>query len=195
MASINFRYLGSTATEYGDLGAETNHRTQAGWKNWKKLRGALCDRRTGVKPKGKAHRTATVARPATMHGTETRATKTTEEKKMDVAEMRTLRWMCGATRRDKTRNEVTRGTTGARKLSDEIQESRQRWHGHATRRDEQHTGRRAMEMLAQGTRRRGRPKQRWVDCTKDDPRSKGPTGDEVRDRGRWRKPTRNTDPI
>ena len=39
----NFNYLGSTVAENGDLDREITHRIQAGWKNWKKLSGVLCD--------------------------------------------------------------------------------------------------------------------------------------------------------
>ncbi|XP_068219278.1 uncharacterized protein [Palaemon carinicauda] len=102
-----------------------------------------------------------------------------------------------------------RGTTGVRELSDKIKESRLRWYGHVMRRDEQYIGRRVMEMEV--PRRRRKPKQRWMDCIKDDLRSKGLTGDEVNvndggsprdqkagdevwDRGRWRKLARNIDP-
>ncbi|XP_068223280.1 cuticle protein AM1199-like [Palaemon carinicauda] len=60
--------------------------------------------------------------------------------------MRMLRWMCGVTRRDKIRNEVIRGTTGVRELSEGIQKIKLRWYGHVMRRDEQYIGRRVMEM-------------------------------------------------
>ncbi|XP_068221421.1 uncharacterized protein [Palaemon carinicauda] len=113
---------------------------------------------------------------------------------MDMTEMRMLRWMCAVTRRDNIRNEVIRGTTGVRKLSDKIQESRLRWYGHVMKRDEQYIGRRVMKMEVQGTRRRGEPKRRWMDCIKDDVPPKGLTGDEVWDKGSWRKLTRNIDP-
>ncbi|XP_068238265.1 trichohyalin-like [Palaemon carinicauda] len=57
--------------------------------------------------------------------------------------------------------------------------SRLRWYGHVMRRDEQHIRRTLREMEVQGTRRRGRPKRRWVDCIQDDLRSKGLTGDKM----------------
>ncbi|XP_068247984.1 uncharacterized protein [Palaemon carinicauda] len=57
---------------------------------------------------------------------------------------------------------------GVEKLSDRIQESRLRWYGHVMRRDEQYIGRIVIEVEVQGTRRRGRPKRRWVDCIQDD---------------------------
>ncbi|XP_068219783.1 uncharacterized protein [Palaemon carinicauda] len=113
---------------------------------------------------------------------------------MDVVEMRMLRWMCGVTRGEKIRKKVIRDTTGVRKLSDKIQESRLRWYGHIMRRNEQYIGRKVMAMEAQGTSRRGRPKLMWEDCIKDDLRSKGLTGDEVWGRGRWRTLARNIDP-
>ncbi|XP_068231918.1 uncharacterized protein [Palaemon carinicauda] len=116
------------------------------------------------------------------------------EKKMEVAEMRILRGMCGVTRRDKIRNKVISGTKGVRELLDKIQVSRLRWYGHVIRRVEQNIGRRVMEMEVQGTRRRGRLKRRWMDCIKGDLRSKGLTGDEVWDRGRLRTQARNLDP-
>ena len=128
-------------------------------------------------------------------GAETWAIKKTQEKKLDVAEMRMLRWMCGVTRRDRIRNEVVRGTKKVRAISDKIQESRLRWFGNVMRRDEQYVGRRVMKMDIHGGRRRGRPKRRWMDCIKDDLKSKGLTGDEVWDRNRWKTLARNIDPI
>ncbi|XP_068233602.1 uncharacterized protein [Palaemon carinicauda] len=119
-----------------------------------------------------------------MYAAETWAIKKTEEKKLDVAELRMLRWMCGVTRRDKIRNEVITGTTGVTKLSDKIQVSRLRCYGHIMRRDEQYIGRGLLEIEVQGTRNGGRPKRRWMDCIKDYLRSKGLTGVEVWHRDR-----------
>ena len=52
-----------------------------------------------VRPKNKFERQGevykTVVRPAMMYGAETWAPKKAQEKKLDVAEMRMLRWMSG----------------------------------------------------------------------------------------------------
>ena len=53
----------------------------------------------------------TVVRPALMYGADTRALEKAQERKLEVAEMGMLRWMCGVTKLDKIRNERIRGTT------------------------------------------------------------------------------------
>ena len=46
-----------------------------------------------------------------MYGAETWPIKGAKEKRLDVAEMNMLRWMCGVTKFDRIRNERIRGTT------------------------------------------------------------------------------------
>ena len=45
------------------------------------------------------------------YGAETWAVKKTQQKKLDVAEMRMLRWVSGVTKLDRIGNERIRGTT------------------------------------------------------------------------------------
>ena len=80
--------------------------------NWKKCSGVLCDKKMPVKLKGKVYRT--VVRPAMLYGAETWATTKRQESRIEVNEMRMLRWMCGVTRKDKIRNEHIRGTDSIR---------------------------------------------------------------------------------
>ena len=150
-----FEYLGATLAENGDLDAEMTHRIQSGWKNWKRISGILCDRIISLRVKGKVYKT--VVRPAMMYGAETWAVKKAHEKKLDVAEMRMLRWMSGVTKMDRIRNERIRGTTkvgeiskkvhrirnerirGTTKvgeISKKVQESRLKWYGHVSRRED-----------------------------------------------------------
>ena len=49
---------------------------------------------------------------------------TIQENKLDVAEMRMLRWMSGVTKLDRIRNERIRGTTKVGEISKKVQESR-----------------------------------------------------------------------
>ena len=74
-----FKYLGSTISEDGGLDAEITHRIKAGWKNWKKMSGVLCNKRIGIKLKGKVHKT--VVKPAMMYGAKTWAIKRNKRKR------------------------------------------------------------------------------------------------------------------
>ena len=69
-----------------------------------------------------------------MYGAETWAVKKAHEKKLDVAEMRMLRWMSGVTKMDRIRNERIRGTTKVGEIAKKVQESRLKWYGHVSRR-------------------------------------------------------------
>ena len=143
------------------------------------LNNKLCDRRMNMKIKGKVYRT--VVRPALMYGAETWALKKAQENKLEVAEMRMLRWMCGVTKLDKIRNARIRGTTKVGEITKKVQERRLKWYGHVMRREEHYVGRRAMVMKVQGRRKRGRPKRRWLDKVKDDIKEKGLSSDDVYD--------------
>ena len=76
---------------------------------------------------GKVYRT--VVRPALMYGAVTWALKKAQEKKLEVAEMRMLRWMCGVTKLDKIRNERIRETTELGEITNKVQERRLKWYG------------------------------------------------------------------
>ena len=64
---------------------------------------------------------------AMMYCAETWAVKA-QEKKLDVAEMRMLRWMSGATMMVRIRNEIIGGTTKVGEIAKKVQESRFKWY-------------------------------------------------------------------
>ena len=128
-----FRYLGSMLAEDGELDAEVDLRIQASWKNWRKLSGVLCDRRLSSRLKGKIFKT--VVRPAMTYGTETWAIKKSHERRMDVAEMKMLRWAQGVTRWDKIRNEEIQKRMKVTEIHRKIQEKRLGWYGHVWQRE------------------------------------------------------------
>ena len=102
----------------------------------------------------------TVVRPAMMHGAETWVAK--KAQKLDAAEMRMLRWMCGVTYMSRIRwatkvGEISKG-----------QERGLKWYEHVMRRDEEYMEKRVVRMDAEGRRRKGRPKRRWIDTVNVD---------------------------
>ena len=181
----HFKYLGTSMEEEGGMETEITKRVGAGWRNWKKCSGVLCDRRMPVKLKGKVYKT--VIRPAMLYGAETWATTKRQEKRIEVTEMRMLRWMCGVTRKDKIRNEHIRGTTRVAQASKKITERRLIWYGHVMRRDGEHILRKVLRTDIPGKRKRGRPKTRWKDACQRDLKSTGLRAGEETDRAMWRR--------
>ncbi len=123
-----------------------------------------------------------MVRPALVYGAETWTLKKDMENKLEVAEMRMLRWMCVVRKLDKIRNEIIRGTTKVGEITKKVQEMKLKWYGHVMKREEYYVGRRAMEMKVQGRRKR-----RWFEKVKEDIKEKGLSADEVYDRATWRR--------
>ena len=187
----NFKYLGSTVSNDGRCEEEVWRRIQAGWMSWKKVSGVLCDRKLSAKVKGKMYKS--VVRPAMLYGMETVAVTEPQMGKMEVAELKMVRWALGVTRKDKIRKEYVRGTAKIAKLGDKLQNVRLRWYGHVKRRED-YVGKRMMEMAVPGRRKRGRPRRRWMDLVREDMERVGAReGDEV-DRAKWRLLSRCGDP-
>ena len=121
-----------------------------------------------------------------LYGAETWATTKRQESRIEVNEMRMLRWMCGVTRKDKIRNEHIRGTTKVVQASRKITERRLKWYGHVMRMEEDHVVRRVMTKTIPGKRKRGRPKTRWKDVCKRDMQTVGLREGDEGDRAYWK---------
>ena len=111
----NFKYLGSTVSNDGRCEKEVRRWIQAGWMSWRKVSGVLCDRKLSAKVKGKMYKS--VVRPTILYGMETVAETERQMGKMEVAELKTVRWVLGVTRKDKIRNEYVRGTNNLLRIS------------------------------------------------------------------------------
>ena len=96
-----FKYLGSVIQEDCEVDGNINNRIQAGWCKWIKASGIICDRMVQTKVKGEFYRTA--IRPVLSYGSECWAIKKQQEHKMDVSEMKMLRWSSGYTLKDRIR--------------------------------------------------------------------------------------------
>ncbi|XP_042867444.1 uncharacterized protein LOC122250179 [Penaeus japonicus] len=105
---VELRQYLNAVQEDGGSDAEVAKSIQAGWNSWRKVTGVLCDRRVNAKVKGGIHKT--IVRPAILYGLEGTALTKTQERTLEIAEMRRLRWSLGLTRRERVRNEYIRGT-------------------------------------------------------------------------------------
>nr|GFA30552.1 hypothetical protein [Tanacetum cinerariifolium] len=133
----SFRYLGSVIHKSGRIEDDVTHRIQVGWLKWRAATGILCDKKVPLKLKGKFYRLA--IRPTMLYRSEWPLTKV-QENRMEVSEIRMLRWTCG----------------------------RLRWFGHVKRRPQSAPVRRVKSLTVDGARRSGRPKLRWEDRLKTD---------------------------
>ncbi|KAL6534459.1 hypothetical protein OROHE_013384 [Orobanche hederae] len=170
--STLFRYLGSIIQKDGELDGDVAHRIKEGWLKWKSATEVLCDLGMPQRLKGKFYRTA--IRPALLYGTECWAVKQCHVQKMNVAEMRMLRWMCGHTKKDRLRNEVIREKVRVASMEDKMMKNRLRWFGHVRRRPVDAPVRR---LESWGTsnivKGRGRPKKTWIKLIENDMRFLG----------------------
>ena len=161
-----FKYLGSTVQESGSCEREIKRKVQAGWNEWTKVSGVICDRKLPARAKGKVY--SSVARPAMAYGLETVAVTKKQVEEMEVAEIKMLRFAMGVTRKNKIRNEYIRGTVKVERLGMKMREGRLRWYGNVMRRDQEYIGRKMVEMELPGRRKRGRLKGRFLDVVKED---------------------------
>ena len=88
--------------------------------------------------------------------------------KIQVTEMKMLRFAMGVTRKDKIRNEHIRSTIKLERLGMKMREGRLRWYGHVMRRDQEYVRRKMMKMELPEKRKRERPKRRFLDVVKED---------------------------
>jgi len=155
-----FKYLGSILEDNRDIDDDINYRIRVGWQKWRNASGILCDKKNLVGLKGKVYRT--VVRPALLYGTECWAIKKTQVQRLMVTDMRMIRWICGYSRLDRTRNVVFRKRVSVAPIEDKMRETRLRWFGHVMRRGTNEPVRRCeMITMTQHRRGRGRPKMCW----------------------------------
>ncbi|KAD3338666.1 hypothetical protein E3N88_34187 [Mikania micrantha] len=103
-----------------------------------------------------------------MYGSECWPIKKIQERKLETAEMRMLRWICGHTRLDRIRNETIRGRLGVACISDKVREGRLRWFGHVRRRDVLALVRSVDHLIVEWRRCMGRPRLTWDEQIRQD---------------------------
>lgn len=114
-------------------------------------------------------------------GTVTVAVKGKQEAKLEVAELRMLRFASG------TRNECIRGKAKVVKSGKQLQQSRLRWHGHLLRGDKEYVGRRIIVMESLGRKKIRVPKKRYLNLVKEHMHEMATTVDDGNNRGLWRR--------
>ena len=116
----HFKYLGVVVSAYGNCKEEVRRRMQAGWQRWRRVSGVLCDRKLSARLKGKIYKCA--VRPVVLYGMEMVAVTERMVKKMEVAELKMVRWALGDTLKDNVRNKYIWGTAKIRRIGEKLSE-------------------------------------------------------------------------
>ena len=109
-----------------------------------------------------------------------------DENRLHVAEMRMIRWIRGKTRKDHVRNPIIQEDAKVCRLSSFLRPTRLHWYGHVKRREEDNVSRKMMDVVVPGKRRRGRPRLRWIDNTREGMTIYELTADMTENRQYWK---------
>jgi len=99
---------------------DVKNRIKAAWQKWKDLAGVLCDAKMSNHQKRKVGLYKTMIRPVLTYG----AKAWTVTRRGERAEMRMLRWILGASLKDKKSNEVIRKTLGVACITNKIRDAK-----------------------------------------------------------------------
>ena len=115
-----------------------------------------------------SRKTRCIKRWSMAHGAEWWAVRKKDESRLHVAEMRMLRWIRVKTRKDHVRNQIIQENAKVCQMLTFLGQKRFDWYGHIRRREEDNLSGIMMDMVLPGNRRRGRPRRRWIDNTRED---------------------------
>ena len=143
-----FKYLGSIIQSNGDISADVTHRIATGWLRWRAATSVLCDKSVPLKLKGKFYRVA--IRPSLLYGSECWPLRKAQERRLETAEIRMLRWICGNTMADHIPNVTFRHLLGVESIAKKIREGRLRWYGYFRRKSNSASVRRIEHISGSG---------------------------------------------
>ena len=143
-----FKYLGSIIQSNDDISADVTHRITTRWLRWRAATSVLCDKSVPLKLKGKFYRVA--IRPSLLYGSECWPLRKAQERRLETAEIRMLRWICGNTMADHIPNVTFRHLLGVESIAKKIREGRLRWYGYFRRKSNSASVRRIEHISGSG---------------------------------------------
>nr|GFB10001.1 putative cytochrome P450 [Tanacetum cinerariifolium] len=106
--------------------------------------------------------------------------------RVEVTDLRILRWTCGITMLDIIPNGVYRAELEVESIINKIGEGRLKWFRHVSRRPRSAPVRRVEALVVNDRKRRGTPKLRCVDRVKHDMKELILSKDMISDGNEWR---------
>src|SRR5256885_8705101 len=162
----NFRYLGVVLSGNGNMKNEVEHRVGEGTKVFGALEKVWKNR--GMSRRVKTSLYESIVVPTVVYGCEGWYLKENEKRMIEVFEMKCLRAICGVRRIDKVRREELRRMSKCScSIQERVDEGVLKWFGHVERMGEERLVKQIYVSEVEGTRRRGRPKRRWMDAVSE----------------------------
>ena len=160
-----FCYLGDMINANGGADSAVAARISAGWKKFREMLPFLTNKAVPLTLKVKVYKSC--VRSCMLYGSETWAMKAEHERKMDRAEMRMIRWMCGVSLKEGRTNEELRATTDIEPIREALITNRLRWYGHVQRKEDTDWTKACTMLEVDGRRGRGRPHKTWLNESMD----------------------------
>lgn len=191
-AVAQFKYLGEQVNNEGRISAAIRERLQSGnrayFANSTLLKNKLISRRT------KMTIYKTLIRPIITYGSECWTLTQDDQEKIRRFERKIIRRIYGGVRVSEEEWRIRTNREIQEILQDEdivkfIKSQRLRWFGHVQRMEDTRMAKKVLNAKIYATRRRGRPRLRWMDQVEDDLKEMQVTGwgSAVKDRLIWRR--------
>ena len=180
-----FCYLGDVLNGNGGSNSASVGRIRCAWGKFRELCGFLLKKDVSLRLKGRVY--TSCVRSTMVYGCETWAITAEQMMRLERAERRMIRWMCGVSLKDRVPTEDLRKRIGVEPLLDVLRRGRLRWFGHVLRKDDDNWTKKVMTYEVNGVRGRGRPKIAWSDVVEKDMRDVGLKRSDAADRARWRR--------
>ena len=181
----SFCYLGDMLNADGGVDLAVNARVRSGWRKFRELMPFLTSKAPPLKMKGQVY--SACVRSCMIYGSQTWALKAEHEDKLNRAEMRMIRWMCGVSLKDRKTSAELRQRMGVEAIGEVVRRGRLRWYGHVIRKEENDWVKKVLSYNLEGTRPSGRPKKTWQMTVLEDMKALGIDHEVAMDRSRWKR--------
>lgn len=181
-----FRYLGDVIEARGGCELAVRDRIAAAWCKYRELAGVLCAKDVPLDVKGMVYRAC--VRPVMLYGCECWPLRESEQRRIQMAERRMLRWMTNG----RMREAEYRHCLQVDDVAMVMRMKRLQWFGHVERRDREAWVRRVQLLDPGGRRTGGRPRMTWKAIVEQDLVRWNLKKEDACDRGKWRNGLRAT---
>lgn len=179
-----FKYLGSYLDATGSSEFDVRRKVEQARKATRMLHPVLWN--TEISTENKRRIFTAIVESILTYASETWTMNSCLYSKVQAVEMDFWRRCLKVTRLDKIRNEVVRqrmdvGTS----VNERIGARRLRWYGHVRRMSDESWPNRILDWVPPGRRRRGRPRNRWMEGVQEEMAGRGLQEEDWMDRSAW----------